>query len=112
MAGAWTLLGGRIEPGEDPETAVVREVREETGLAVRVLAPLGVIRLAREGYDYAIHELLCAREDPSAEPHAASDAADVRWAALRDLADLGVNPEAVAVVAVAASHPAVRRDTP
>ena len=34
---AWETVHGRIEPGESPEQAAVREVREETGLAVRRL---------------------------------------------------------------------------
>ncbi len=32
----WDLPGGRPDPGEDHRTALVREVREETGLAVEV----------------------------------------------------------------------------
>ena len=32
--GAWEVVHGRIEPDERPEDAAVREVREETGLAV------------------------------------------------------------------------------
>ncbi|HJU68359.1 MAG TPA: NUDIX domain-containing protein [Gemmatimonadaceae bacterium] len=32
--GAWETVHGRIEPGERPEDAAVREVREETGLVV------------------------------------------------------------------------------
>jgi dATP pyrophosphohydrolase len=34
---AWETVHGRIEPGEEPEQAAVREVREETGLAVQRL---------------------------------------------------------------------------
>ena len=35
-AGYWTLPGGGLEFGESPETAVVREVEEETGLRARI----------------------------------------------------------------------------
>ncbi len=36
----WNLLGGKLEYGETPEEAVVREVREESGLVVEVLGVL------------------------------------------------------------------------
>lgn len=36
----WQLPKGRIEPGESPEQAAVREVREETGITAKVVAPL------------------------------------------------------------------------
>lgn len=37
----WTLPKGLIDPGEQPEQTAVREIREETGLIGRILAPLG-----------------------------------------------------------------------
>jgi mutator protein MutT len=43
---AWNLPGGRVEPGESPWEAVVREVNEETGLVVRVTSLLGVYSVA------------------------------------------------------------------
>ncbi len=48
--GEWTLLpGGRVEPGESPEAAVVRELREETALDGRVIASLGVVAVVGAG---------------------------------------------------------------
>jgi 8-oxo-dGTP diphosphatase len=80
--GRWSLPGGRVEPGEDDATALVREMLEETGLVVRP-GPL-VGRVERGPYE--IFDYRC--EVVGGTLRAATDALDARWCDAADLASL------------------------
>lgn len=59
-AALWTLPGGGLEPGEDPETAAVREILEETGYRATLEGLLGLDSLhvaATERSDGATRDL-------------------------------------------------------
>ena len=54
--GLWSVPGGRVEPGEDDAAALVREMREETGLEV---TPGVLVGRVRRG-PFAIADYRCA----------------------------------------------------
>ena len=88
-AGLWSLPGGRIEPGETDAEALVREMREETGLVIEAGPLIGTVRRpAQDGGILDIRDY--AATVTGGTLRAGDDAADARWVAPGELETLPI----------------------
>jgi ADP-ribose pyrophosphatase YjhB (NUDIX family) len=92
--GLWSLPGGRVEQGEYLADALRREVLEETGLVVAVGELAGILEVPGEELHYVILDYhATVTGDPTV--HAGTDASDVRWIPLDQVAHMQCTPRFV-----------------
>lgn len=113
-AGRWGLPGGKIHMGETIPDAVVREIREETGLNVVAKQTVTAVDAfdIRENKHLQQHFILVAVlcERLAGEPVAGDDALDARWFTPEELraGDLVLSLDVQEVIALAEKQHKVR----
>ncbi len=86
LAGLWEFPGGKLEPGERPEAALIRELDEELGITVKeaCLAPLTFASHAYDDFHLLMPLYICRRWEGLAISREGQNLAWVRPNKLRD----------------------------
>ncbi|HET7105642.1 MAG TPA: NUDIX hydrolase [Candidatus Acidoferrum sp.] len=109
LLGQWSIPGGTLELGESLQEGVARELREETGLQVRVLDMIETFdrifldpaapdakNNSKPRYHYVIVDYLCERL--SGEAQAGSDVTDIAFATESELEKFQMTTTAMRVL--------------
>lgn len=91
--GLWSLPGGHVEVGEYLSDALAREVKEETGLEVRVGGLAGILEVV--GNPHLVVLDFTVEVTGDIEPRAGGDAMEARWVPVEDVPALECTPRFV-----------------
>jgi 8-oxo-dGTP diphosphatase len=74
--GQWEFPGGKIGPDEDPDTAIIREIREELGCGIEVKNELADVSFHYPDKDVTLVPLVCEITEGTAS---ALEHVEIRW---------------------------------
>ena len=98
MPGLWEFPGGKVEDGERPEEAVVREVREELGIEITesCLAPLTFASYVYDEFHLLMPLFVCRVWQGQLTPR---EGQELKWMRPNRIADLPLPPADIPLVA-------------
>lgn len=99
MAGLWEFPGGKVESGETPETALIRELKEELAIDVEesCLAPLTFASHKYDDFHLLMPLYVCRKWDGFVSPQ---ENQQVKWVPLRELRKYPMPPADIPLIAM------------
>jgi 8-oxo-dGTP diphosphatase len=97
LAGLWEFPGGKFEPGERPEQALIRELHEELGIDVKesCLAPLTFASHAYENFHLLMPLYICRRWDGDVT---SKEGQALKWVRVNKLRDYPMPPADIPLI--------------
>ena len=98
LAGLWEFPGGKLDPGERPEDALIRELAEELSITVKApcLAPLTFASHAYDDFHLLMPLYVCRKWEGNVIP---TEGQAVKWARARDLRNYAMPPADAPLIA-------------
>lgn len=99
MAGLWEFPGGKVEAGERPEEALIRELNEELGITVRepCLAPLTFASHTYPDFHLLMPLFICRRWEGFVR---AAEGQAIKWVQPKDLRSYPMPPADIPLIPV------------
>jgi 8-oxo-dGTP diphosphatase len=99
LAGLWEFPGGKVEAGETPEAALIRELHEELGIETKesCLAPLTFASHSYDDFHLLMPLFACRRWQGIPTPR---EGQNLAWVRARDLRDYPMPPADIPLIPI------------